>query len=104
MRLSKNILITGGSGFIGSRIADLLKNKHNVICTYYNSPIKIKNIKKIKKSFKNNKLFKNTFFELLQINKNIIEINTINKSGKNGPETKAGGIKISSNDENDNKL
>ena len=42
----KNILITGGSGFIGSRIADLLKNKHNVICTYYNSPIKIKNVKK----------------------------------------------------------
>ena len=46
----KNILITGGSGFIGSRIADVLKKKHNVICTYYNSPIKIKNIKKIKLS------------------------------------------------------
>jgi len=46
----KNILITGGSGFIGSRIADLLKKKNNVICTFYNSPIKIKNIKKIRLS------------------------------------------------------
>jgi UDP-glucose 4-epimerase len=43
-----NILITGGSGFIGSRIADFFKKNHNVICTYYNNPIKIKNVKKIK--------------------------------------------------------
>ena len=40
----------------------------------------------------------------LLLNKKIIEIITINKSGKNGPETKAGGIKISSIDAINNKL
>tara|TARA_B110000459_G_C16194114_1_gene309283 strand:+ start:227 stop:352 length:126 start_codon:yes stop_codon:yes gene_type:complete len=41
---------------------------------------------------------------VLKINKKIIEIITINKSGMNGPEIKAGGIKISNTDVINNKL
>ena len=43
------ILITGGSGFVGSRVAEFFqKKKHEVICNFYRRPIKVKNIKKIK--------------------------------------------------------
>ena len=43
------IFITGASGFAGSCIADFfLKKKHKVIASYYNNPIKIKNIRKVK--------------------------------------------------------
>jgi|TARA_B110000483_G_scaffold193525_1_gene230303 hypothetical protein len=35
------------------------------------------------------------------MNKKIREINTINKSGRNGPEIRAGGINISNTDAND---
>ena len=38
------------------------------------------------------------------MNKKIKEINTINKSGKNGPEIRAGGIKISNTDVNNKEL
>jgi len=44
-----NILVTGASGFIGSRVVKFFsKKKNNVICNYYRRPIKIQNIKKIK--------------------------------------------------------
>ena len=43
------ILVTGASGFIGSRIAHFLSNKNfKVICNYNKKPVKIKSVLKVK--------------------------------------------------------
>ena len=81
----RNVLVTGGSGFIGSHIVDaLVKKKYNVTVVDLNSP-KRKDVKFVKGSILNKKLFK----FLLKKNKLIFHlaaISDINKV-KNIPAT-----------------
>jgi len=50
-----NILVTGASGFIGSRVANFLSNKKfRIFCNYNNKLIKIKKVKKIRLSITKN--------------------------------------------------
>tara|TARA_B100000795_G_scaffold51924_1_gene34014 strand:- start:159 stop:335 length:177 start_codon:yes stop_codon:yes gene_type:complete len=49
-------------------------------------------------------LNENNSFFLLKNNKEIKEITTINRSGRNGPEIRAGGIKRSNTDANSKEL
>ena len=81
----RNVLVTGGSGFIGSHIVDaLVKKKYNVTVVDLNSP-KRKDVKFVKGSILNKKLFQ----FLLKKNKLIFHlaaISDINKV-KNIPAT-----------------
>ena len=41
MSKKKTILIFGISSFLGSSLADILKEKYRVVGTYYNTPVDI---------------------------------------------------------------
>ena len=63
----KNILITGGAGFIGTNLVNKLKNKNQIYVV--DLPKKIKKFKKLKgcKLIKKDIKFKNTFNKLPKI-------------------------------------
>ena len=74
----RNVLVTGGSGFIGSHIVDaLVKKKYNVTVVDLNSP-KRKDVKFVKGSILNKKLF--TF--LLKKNKLIFHLAAVSDINK----------------------
>ena len=55
MALQKNVLVTGGAGFIGSHLCErLLKGGYSVVCldnfdSYYDPNLKIRNVEQISK-------------------------------------------------------
>ena len=57
MALLKNVLVTGGAGFIGSHLSErLLKEDNSVVCidnfdNYYDPDIKTRNVERIKNQF-----------------------------------------------------
>ena len=63
--------------------------------------LKLNKNKKLKKKIKNLDFILNNSFFLLKTNKKMNEISTINKSGRNGPEISAIGIKINNADAKD---
>ena len=74
----RNVLVTGGSGFIGSHIVDaLVKKKYNVTVVDLNSP-KRKDVKFVKGSILNKKLFK----FLLKKNKLIFHLAAVSDINK----------------------
>tara|TARA_Y100001970_G_scaffold291071_1_gene426947 strand:- start:1478 stop:2326 length:849 start_codon:yes stop_codon:yes gene_type:complete len=79
--LYKNILIIGGSGFVGTSLCEALSNKFNVT-NYDQKQKKIKNVKFIKSKIENNNKLKNEIIknDIIILSAAVSDINFANKN------------------------
>ena len=77
----KNILIIGGSGFVGTSLCEALSNKFNVT-NYDQKQKKIKNVKFIKSKIENNNKLKNEIIknDIIILSAAVSDINFANKN------------------------